>query len=293
MSAVLFAALVAGPAGWCQQAPAAAQPAPQAEPAPQTEPAPHTPIAKKKIELQGFNPWKAAWDRMIERAIPRDLVSRNRAEAVRPLCPRFRSMSRTDRRAFWAYFFQALAGAEAGLQPTADSRHTDPAVAVIDPVTHETIRQEGLLQLAYADQRRYGCHFDWDRDRPLPERDPAKTILSPRNNLLCGIRILHAQLIKHHKPLLTNSSYWVTLRPSTYSFTLFFKQMANVPAACGVPLDPSSLPPASEAAESQPAKQVPANRLASRSLASRSRATAPQGSAESADAFSQVSEPRP
>ena len=36
---------------------------------------------------------------------------------VRRLCPNFYQMSDVDKRAFWAYFFQALAGAEAGLSP--------------------------------------------------------------------------------------------------------------------------------------------------------------------------------
>lgn len=165
--------------------------------------------------------------------MPRDLLSNGRGPAVAPLCPRFRYMTLANKRAFWAYFFQALAGAEAGLQPTADVRHADPAVAVIDSVTHRTARQEGLLQLTYMDSQRYGCNFDWERDKSLPEHDPAKTILDPRDNLLCGIRILDDQLIAQNKPLLTESSYWVTLRPGHPSFEVFWKQMANVPEACG------------------------------------------------------------
>ena len=57
---------------------------------------------------------------------------------MRALCPRFRHMSRTSRRAFWACFFQTLAGGEAGLEPAADLKHDDPQVAVIDRVTHRT-----------------------------------------------------------------------------------------------------------------------------------------------------------
>jgi hypothetical protein len=32
---------------------------------------------------------------------------------VRRFCPRFYEMGKADKRAFWAYFFQAFAGAEA------------------------------------------------------------------------------------------------------------------------------------------------------------------------------------
>jgi hypothetical protein len=200
---------------------------------PQIKPAPPTPMAVKKVELGQGDPWNPAWDVTIEKALPRDLLSNGRESAVAPLCPRFRYMTLANKRAFWAYFFQALAGAEAGLEPTADVRHADPAVAVVDSVTHRTVRQEGLLQLAYMDSKRYGCNFNWDKDKELPEHDPTRTILDPRNNLLCGIRILDDQLIAQNKPLLTGSSYWVTLRPGHPSFEVFWKQMANVPDACG------------------------------------------------------------
>jgi hypothetical protein len=199
----------------------------------QITPAPPTPIAEKKAELGEGNPWNPDWDRLIEENLPNELVSHHVAHSVHPLCPRFGRMSHTDRRAFWAYFFQALAAAEAGLEPTADVRHADPEVAIVDTVTHHTIRQEGLLQLAYMDRERYGCDFDWKRDKGLAEQDPARTILQPRNNLLCGIRILNYQLVSQHKPLLNDSSYWVTLRPDSPSLKVFLRQMANVPSACG------------------------------------------------------------
>jgi hypothetical protein len=233
-SAPLAASGQASPAG--AEPPAREKPAePAAKKKPLLKPAPPTPIAIEKQELGDPEPWNPAWDRLIEKALPADLLSPERERQVRSLCPRFKYLSDADRRAFWAYFFQALAGAEAGLEPTADVRHKEPAVAVIDPVTHRVARQEGLLQLAYMDSERYDCDFDWQKDKDLPEHDPAKTILEPRNNLLCGINILENQIVTRHKPLLSGSSYWVTLRPGTYGFQHFMKQMANEPASCGVP----------------------------------------------------------
>jgi hypothetical protein len=197
------------------------------------KPAPPTPIAVKKVELQGDDPWNPEWDVLIEENLPPELLSRDVDRAVKPFCPRFNSLPEADKRAFWAYFFQALAGAEAGLRPTADVRHTQPAVAIVDPVTHHISRQEGLLQLKYQDSDRYGCDFDWEHDRNLPVHDPDKTILNPGNNLLCGINILRNQLIDLHEPLLTRKSYWATLRPGSAGYRNFVRQMANVPEACG------------------------------------------------------------
>jgi hypothetical protein len=209
----------------------AQQPAPPPRPRPEMKPAPSTPIAEKKQEL-GQPSWDPQWDEVVETALSPDMLSPKVARGVRTFCPRFAAMSDGDKRAFWAYTFQALAGAEAGLKPTADVRHTEPEVAVEDTTTKRVVRQEGLLQLTYMDAERYGCDFEWGRDKKLSEKDPAKTILQPRNNLLCGVKILENQMITLRRPLLTSSSYWVTLRPAQPSYLVFAKQMKNVPAAC-------------------------------------------------------------
>jgi hypothetical protein len=202
-------------------------------PASEIKPGPPTPIAVKKDELGDDENWDPQWDVVVEENLPTEMLSSRVSKAVHPFCPRFNTLSDPDKRSYWAYFFQALAGAEAGLKPTSDVRHTEPEVAVVDPITHRITRQEGLLQLTYQDSDRYNCDFDWDNDKQLPEHDPSKTILQPKNNLLCGIKILKNQLIDLHEPLLTPKSYWSTLRPGTVSYRVFAKQMTNVPIACG------------------------------------------------------------
>jgi hypothetical protein len=208
--------------------------------------APPTPIAVKKVEL-GQETWDPQWDLVVEKALSPQMLSPAITRQVRSYCPRFASMSNADKRAFWAYTFQALAGAEAGLKPTTDVRHTEPEVAVVDTVSKRMVRSEGLLQLTYMDADRYGCDFNWEQDRTLPEKDPAKTILNPRNNLLCGVKIMENQILTQKKPLLSSSSYWVTLRPGRPSYLVFAKQMKNVPAACRV-----TTPPVEEAKAKRP-----------------------------------------
>jgi hypothetical protein len=218
----------------------AEQPAPlRASPQPEMKQAPPTPIAEKKEEL-GEQSWDPQWDKIVEQALSPDMLSAKVARGVRSYCPRFAVMSDGDKRAFWAYLFQALAGAEAGLKPTTDVRHTEPEIAVVDTVTKRMVRSEGLLQLTYMDATRYGCDFDWDKDKTLPEHDPAKTILQPRNNLTCGVKILENQMVRQRRPLLTSFSYWVTLQPERPSYQVFAKQMTNVPAACRQGMPPRS-----------------------------------------------------
>ena len=198
---------------------------------PAIKPAPATPIDKQRVELGGST-WDPDWDKIVEQALPPEMLGREVPRDVRRFCPRFYSMSTVDKRAFWAYFFQALAGAEAGFEPATRVQHTDPEVAVQDGVTKRTVKQEGLLQLTYEDEKRYGCDFNWPRDKKLPAKDPSKSILQPRNNLVCGVKILRTQIIDRHKPLLSETGYWSTLRPGTMSYAVFEKQMTNVPLAC-------------------------------------------------------------
>jgi hypothetical protein len=197
-----------------------------ASPAQAIQPVPPTPIDMKKVELGG-TAWNPQWDPIIERALPPEMLSSQVPRGVRRFCPRFYEMGKTDKRTFWAYFFQALAGAEAGLNPDSTVRHSEPEGV-------KAMRSEGLLQLTYADHKRYGCDFNWEVDRTLKANDPAKTILRPKNNLECGVKILVNQIIVQHKPLLTRSGYWSTLHPDGPSSRVFARQMTNPPAACGL-----------------------------------------------------------
>ena len=200
-----------------------------------TKPAPSTPIDAKKAELGGKT-WEPEWDKIVEQAVPAEMLSSRVPHDVRKFCPRFYTMSDTDKRVFWAYFFQALAGTEAGLNPTSRVRHTEPEVAVIDKVSHRAVRSEGLLQLTYEDATRYNCDFDWTHDRDLAATDPAKSILQPKNNLECGVKILNNQIITQHKPLISKKAYWSPLQPGTVPHHTFVKQMINPPAACEAPV---------------------------------------------------------
>lgn len=221
-------------AGYAQQSdPPPALPAAPPPAAKATKPAPATPLDTKKIELGSSKLWQPQWDTIVENALPPSLLSNQVPRDVRRFCPRFYTMSDADKRAFWAYFFQALAAAEAGLNPTSHVRHPVSADYAIDEVTHQHVRCEGLLQLTYEDERRYGCNFDWEADRKLKLGDPARSILQPQNNLDCGVKILTRQIIDNHQPLFSRQSYWATLQPGTISFHVFLKEMTNPPLACG------------------------------------------------------------
>lgn len=232
MSVVLWICCVCVVPAGCSGSESKPAPPPQ-PPAKVIKPAPATPIDHKKIELGGTT-WDPHWDVLVEEALPPAMLTRRVPRDVRHFCPRFYEMAKGDKRAFWAYFFQALAGAEAGLDPTTNVRHGLIGVARRDQVTHTTVRSEGLLQVAYEDAKRYGCNFDWKSDRLLKLDDPRRTILQPKNNLDCGVRILDDQIIVRHKPILWSRGYWATLRPGTDGYRVFARQMTNPPLACGL-----------------------------------------------------------
>ena len=106
-------------------------PAVQTPVQPVVKPAPPTPLDVKKAELGGTT-WQPEWDAVVEKALPADLLNGQTARAVRMYCPRFNEETEAERRQFWAYTFQAIAAAEAGLNPTSDVHHLQAAVNTID-----------------------------------------------------------------------------------------------------------------------------------------------------------------
>jgi hypothetical protein len=194
---------------------------------------PPTPIAKKKAELGGPT-WKVRWTRIAEHAIPFSMLTQQVPNDVRHFCPRFYSMTDPAKRSFWAYFFQALSGAEASLDPRAKARHVEPKLARIEHVPADQVMTEGLLQLTYADSQRYGCSFDHEADRSLPADSLRRSILQPSNNLRCGVKILKNQIIDQQKPLVSPTSYWAPLRPGAPGYETFLHQMVNPPKECGL-----------------------------------------------------------
>jgi hypothetical protein len=234
--AALWIVIAAGGFAGCRRRPSETPPKPVAVKAPMpVKLAPPTPIQVKRVDVGDGPTWNPEWDAIIERSLPAAFLGSRAPRDVRRFCPRFDRMSRVDKREFWAYFFQALAAAEAGLNPRTNVRHTEPQVAVRDRVTGQLVHSEGLLQLAYEDAKRYGCNFDWRADRNLPAHDPERTILNPVNNLECGIRILYRQVIVQHRSLVSSASYWSTLHPGTPDYAVFAKQMTDTPSACRLP----------------------------------------------------------
>ena len=96
------------------------------------------------------------------------------------------------------------------------------------------MRREGLLQLAYADQKRYACDFNWQVDRALKTSDPAKTILQPKNNLEWGVKILVNQTIFQHKTLANPVGILVDIAPGRDEPSRIRQTDDQSPAACGL-----------------------------------------------------------
>ena len=136
---------------------------------PEMKQAPPTPIAEKKQEL-GEQSWDPQWDKIVEEALSPEMLSGRVAREVRSSCPRFATMSDGDKRAFWAYLFQALAGAEAGLKPTTDVRHTEP-VSYTHLLVSTKVTPPGVARPCHHNQSAYSV------------TEP----LSPSNTTICVV----------------------------------------------------------------------------------------------------------
>jgi len=151
---------------------------------------------------------------------------------VKKFCPNYFSMSSAQKINFWVFLVSAVAKYESGFSPV---DRVEELELGIDPITHQQVYSEGLLQLSYQDSIRYKyCdEFNWPIDAKLEPKDPRKTILSPNKNLACGIRILNEIVGDHDKIAFSPGHYWSTLEPGNRnSRVVQIKKLTNGLSFC-------------------------------------------------------------
>jgi hypothetical protein len=220
-----------------------------------------TPYARQQLTLGADGrPWNPEWDAIIMAAIPADMLSRDVPKDVTQACPRFFELTPEQKKLFWAYFFQCVSVAESGLSPVSYMRENDWS-----EVTGQYNYSQGLLQLSYGDKGGHGCAFDWTGDKKLLTINANHTISGlsnaklsindPRNNLECGVKVLHHQLLDarpgntaphslftHYDARYRGGYYWSTLnardpklfpKPNGYD-TVMMQLKYGVPTFCGL-----------------------------------------------------------
>src|SRR6202012_4583893 len=79
---------------------------PASPPPPAVKIAPSPPLNVQSAGLGGPT-WDKNWDIFIERSLPPAMLTRRVPRDVRRYCPAFYQMNEADKRAWWAYLFQA------------------------------------------------------------------------------------------------------------------------------------------------------------------------------------------
>jgi hypothetical protein len=135
----------------------------------------------------------------------------NGARDVQSFCPNYANLTSARKLNFWGVLVSAIVRYETGFNPLARYRETTMG---IDPITHQRVYSEGLMQLSYQDVTGHTfCNqFDWQTDARLSPTDPRKSILDPYKNLRCGIQILDWQVARHGAISFQGGQYWAVLR---------------------------------------------------------------------------------
>lgn len=187
-----------------------------------------TPQAQTNLE-KGNHTWDPSWDQYVVDTVTDDMISENQlpkaAKAdLTKLCPEFFKIPDDQRKMFWAYFFQAVAVPESGLDTTAGYTETTMGK---DPITKQKIKSEGLFQLSYQDSLTYGdsCKFDWSSDKSLSgETKKDRTIFDPKKQIECAVGIMRKQLYTRGDILSGKAFYWAVLDTDRRGFKTFNKQ---------------------------------------------------------------------
>lgn len=191
-------------------------PAPPAtEPPPVEEPPISTPPSLGKMEPLSWEsakrPEAVSWSQYSFQVIDEEaFVDLDKANDATLFCPKYNSLTQTQKINFWGGLFAAMAKFESSWKPTL--RYHESTMGT-DPITKQPVYSEGLLQLSYQDvQWAPYCEFDWSKDKYLAPTDPKKTIFDPYKNLRCGILIMANQIRRRGAIVVSTGVYWAVLR---------------------------------------------------------------------------------
>lgn len=150
------------------------------------------------------------WSNYVFSLVEEEFAAFNQVTDATQFCARYNSLDHSQRVNFWGMLISEVSRHESDWKPTDRMLETGMGV---DPVTHQHVWSEGLLQLSYQDTLwNPGCDFDWNKDKHLSGSDPRKTILDPYINLKCGIHIMAKQIANHKAIAISSGVYWSTLR---------------------------------------------------------------------------------
>jgi hypothetical protein len=145
----------------------------------------------------------ASWTVFTEKIIEKSLLHQSNPEDIEYFCPKYKSITKTDKIKFWTGLISSMAYYESSFDPNAE--YTEK----FKDNQGEYIVSRGLLQLSFesANQKAYNCNIESDQDLYLAEV-----------NLNCGINILSYWLNKDKAITSIKSKikgagrYWAVLR---------------------------------------------------------------------------------
>ena len=165
--------------------------------------------AETKLSWESKNPKNAEWTKITLGAVEKHFEKLDKAEDMGTFCPEYKNLDKGQKIAVWGELISAMSFYESGWNPNAQFTETGLGY---DEITGKLLTSEGLLQLSYNDTKWASwCQFDWELDKNNRGSHPT-TVLTPKNNLECGIGILARQINKHKKIVLSKNTYWAVIK---------------------------------------------------------------------------------
>jgi hypothetical protein len=176
------------------------------------------------------HPERVAWSAYLLSQIATELPTLSNASDITNFCPTYKNLTTTEQTEVWGDLMVWDSYFESGWDPT--NRYEETTLG-IDPVTHEQVWSEGLMQMSYQDTLWMpSCRFNWNVDKNLSATDPNKTILNPEINLQCGVFVLSNQIKLYGAVGLSDHLYWSTLRAGSTDLHEIEAHVQNSLAFC-------------------------------------------------------------
>lgn len=169
--------------------------------------------------IDSKHPERIGWGEFLISDIKLKLNLFELAQDAERVYPGYSKLKDDQKVLVWAQFIVMITKFESSFNPT--SRYQEKTMKDLDPVTKDKIWSEGLMQMSYQDTVNYAgspfnlgknwCGFDWSKDKLLSPTDPKKTILDPKINLDCGVKVLANQISYYGKAIVSKGVYWAVI----------------------------------------------------------------------------------
>lgn len=145
------------------------------------------------------DPSRKSWSKKIISLLDEGFETFDKVQDMNQFCPKYASLSKTQKLKTWGELWVAVAYFESGYKPTSAS-------VDVGTKTNKDTWSVGLYQMSVVDQKNYKLNFGYTYD----------DLLKPEPNITLALAILKRQIEKRGLIVVPSNPYWAVIYNGKY-----------------------------------------------------------------------------